>query len=151
MNAKRPAKSFEQRLREQLLSRGVPIPETESRLLTISGQTTADVRPDFRRLALALQEEIERKMEGVELSSPLSGVIFFPTILNPNVASMPDFITHKRDLSVFVGLKIDHQTWINSSTDERITLLRDNLRASLEKIKKTYLSPEDKAVLLAAI
>lgn len=151
MNAKVAVKSFEQKLRERLLAAGIPIQEGPSRLLTISGQTTPDVRSDLRKLALALQAKIENVTRSMTLGSPLTGVVVFPTILNPDIASMPDFITHKRDFSVLVGLNIDHQAWIASSIEDRTSLLRDNLRASIKMIRKSYLLAADRDTLLDAI
>ena len=50
----------------------------------------------------------------------------------------------KRDNSVSVGIGIDFKLWERSSELERLGLLTDNIRCSLDKIQSRYLVDEDR-------
>jgi len=118
-------------------------------LFVISGRVTPDVASESGRISKEFEAEIVRMLASVEMTSPLTGIVLFPTILNPNIASMSDKVTHKRsDGSVFVALGISHGKWTVASPTERIDLLADNICASLRNIKDTRLLPGDRAKLL---
>jgi hypothetical protein len=61
---------------------------------------------------------------------------------------IPD-TTHysNKDNSVSVGIKIDFALWERSSEFERLGLLADNIRRSLDKIQSRYLVEEDREKL----
>jgi hypothetical protein len=121
-------------------------------LFVISGRVTPDVGLESGRLSKKFQREILRLLLSVELTSSLKGIVLFPTILNPDIASLSDSVTYKRkEGSVFVALEISHAQWINASLGERIDLLANNIRMSVEKITGKHLVPADRAKLLDVI
>jgi hypothetical protein len=84
--------------------------------------------------------------KGGAFSSPISGLLILPKIMDDSIApSPPDHIGYKKeDNSVSVGLNIDFVLWERSSELERLGLLADNIRRSLDKIKSRYLVDEDR-------
>lgn len=69
--------------------------------------------------------------------------------MDDSIAPIPsDHIRHdKRDNSVSVGIKIDFVLWERSSEFERLGLLADNIRCSLDKIESRYLVDDDREKL----
>jgi hypothetical protein len=121
---------------------GIPI------LFTINGKSTKDVSKESSRLELAFQKEIVHRLKGLEISSSLTAISLFPTILDPDIASMPDHVTYRRDGSVYVGLNIDHGRWMGSSALEKIDLFAENICSCIGKIKGSRLVPADRVKLL---
>jgi len=121
-------------------------------LFVISGRVTPDVRPEPGRLSKKLEAEIVRMLASVELASPLKSIVLFPTILNPDIASLADSVTYKRNEgSMFVALGIAHAQWLNASQAGRIDLLACNVRMSVEKIPGKHLGSNDRSILLHII
>jgi len=69
--------------------------------------------------------------------------------MDDSIAPPPaDYVGYKKgDNSVSVGLNIDFVAWERSSELERLGLLADNIRCSLDKIKRRYLVDEDREKL----
>lgn len=101
------------------------------------------------KLAVLLEDEIFSEIGKIVINSPISGVGIFPTIFNPNIAPPPPESVRytKRDNSVSVGINIDFALWERSSELERLGLLADNIRCSLDKIKSRYLVDADREKL----
>lgn len=116
-------------------------------LLVISSRVTPDVAPTTSALTKALEAEILQM--SAKIASTLSSIILFPTILDPNVASLKDSVTYKNgERSVFVAVSIPYGRWKNASERDRIDLLADNVRDSIEKIPNRYIQISDKTALL---
>src|SRR5262245_2619538 len=104
-------------------------------LFVISGRATPDVSSESGKLSKRLEAEIMQRMTPDELTSHLKAIVLFPTILNPEIASLPDSVTHKRsEGAMFVALGISHAEWIDASAAGQLDLIARNVRASLEKI-----------------
>lgn len=118
-------------------------------LFVVSSRVTPDVAAEVGRISKQFETEIVRMLASVEITSPLTGIVLFPTILNPNTALMADNVTYKKgDGSVFVALGTLHVKWVKASPAERIDLIADNICISLTMIKDTRLLPGDRAKLL---
>ncbi len=66
-------------------------------LFVISGKVTPDVASESGRISKEFEAEIVRMLASVEMTSPLTGIVLFPTILNPNIASMSDKVTSQAE------------------------------------------------------
>jgi hypothetical protein len=100
-------------------------------------------------LAKIFEDEAFAAVSGVALSSPITGILFLPGIIDKAIAPTPpdSVVYQKRDGSVSVGIKVDFDLWERSSELERLGLLTDNIRCSLDKIKSRYLYDEDREIL----
>ena len=100
-------------------------------------------------LAMAFEENVFASLENVEFSSPITGMAILPVIVDDTIAPPPPDSSHffKKDNSVSVGIKIDFALWERSSELERLGLLADNIRRSLDKIQSCYLVDEDREQL----
>jgi hypothetical protein len=76
-------------------------------------------------------------------------MVILPIIIDDAVAPPPPDSTRffEKDNSVSVGIKIDFALWERSSELERLGLLADNIRCSLDKIKSRYLLDGDREKL----
>jgi hypothetical protein len=118
-------------------------------LFVVSGRATPDVAGESDRISKEFQAEIVRMLASVQMTSPLTGIVLFPAILSPDIASMSDDVTYKRsDGSVFVALGISHAKWMTALPAERIDLMADSIRASVRRIKNTRLLQDDRTKLL---
>jgi hypothetical protein len=109
--------------------------------------TTVHVRS--KNLSRAFEEEVFASFVNVEFSPPISGILILPIIVDDAIAVPPPDTTHysNKDNSVSVGIKIDFALWERSSEFERLGLLADNIRRSLDKIQSRYLVEEDREKL----
>jgi hypothetical protein len=102
-----------------------------------------------RNLSRAFEDEVFSSFENVEFSSPITGLVILPIIIDDAIAPSPPDSTHffEKDNSVSVGINIDFALWERSSELERLGLLADNIRCSLDKIQNRYLVHEDREKL----
>jgi hypothetical protein len=121
--------------------------------IVIVGKFTVDIGRESILLLKEFQTEIRRMSADVNFRSPISGILLFPTIINPEIiGSMSDYVKfRKSENGVRVATTIPHQKWISASTTERIRLLADNIRESLNRIKEVHLLADDRVALLAAV
>lgn len=142
------------RLLERLRARGHPLYSDDPDLpfaFFISGRTTLDVGEDSRRITNQFQIEMVERLRHKEFGSSLTGLILFPTILNPSIAISDDYVSNKRDGSVHVGVNIDYASWITASFDEKTALFRDCLMQSIGRIAKSRLRQADRDALLSVV
>ena len=97
-------------------------------------------------LAKMFEDEMLSSSVNMKFLSPISGILILPTIIDRSVAVPPDDYTgyQKSDNSVSVGINIDFELWQRSSELERLSLLADNIRSALSKIRRRYLVDEDR-------
>ena len=127
-----------------------------SRNLQLDARLTFIIRPfttvgvEKGNLAPSFEEETCAAIRKQEFSSPIAGIAIFPTIFDTAVAPRPrDYVKYKKgENSVFVGLHIDFVSWTSASEQERLGLLADNIRNSIERIPGKYLSNSDRMMLL---
>jgi len=102
-----------------------------------------------RNLSWAFEDEVFSSFNGFTFSSPISGILILPKIIDSSIAPPPpDYVGYKKaDNSVSVGLNIDFALWERSSELERLGLLADNIQCSLDKIQSRYLVDEDREKL----
>jgi hypothetical protein len=95
------------------------------------------------------EDEVFASFKNIHFSSTITGILILPGIIDGSVAPPPpDYIGYqKKDNSVSVGIKIDFALWERSSELERLGLLADNIRCSLDKIQSRYLADEDREKL----
>jgi hypothetical protein len=95
------------------------------------------------------EDEVFASFKELVFSSPITGVLILPGIIDSSIAPPPpDYVGHqKKDNSVSVGIKIDFAVWERSSEWQRLELLADNIRCSLDKIQSRYLVDEDREKL----
>ena len=111
-----------------------------------------DVAPDSGPLSNAFQTELRPMMDSIQMSSPLTGVVVFPTILNPSIGgSIEDSVKNKRDSSVWIALNIPHARWMEASPLEKVDLFAQNISNSFNKIAKTRLGTADRVKLLGLV
>lgn len=104
-------------------------------------------------LASWCEDAIFEAVSGMSFESPITGIVISPKIFDENVAEPPeDSLTHKKnERSVFVSLGIDFVTWDRASRKDRIHLLVENIKRSVERIPDVYLQQSDSKKLLLAI
>ncbi|MFA5120973.1 hypothetical protein [Zavarzinia sp.] len=104
-------------------------------------------------LSWIFEEKIKFIIDNAEFSSPISGILILPTIIDRNIVPPPpDYVGYKKsDNSVSVGLNIDFSLWQRSSELERLALLADNIRDSLRMIKNRYLLEVDRKKLYKVV
>jgi len=115
---------------------------------TIRFFSTAGI--ESRDLARWFEDEMFSAIKDISFESPITGVAIFPTVFDSAIAPAPDdYMTYKRkEKSVFVGLNIDFLSWASGSREERLSLLANNIRQSLERVPDKYLSRSDRKKLL---
>ena len=101
-------------------------------------------------LASWLENEIFSAINIVAFESPIIGIAIFPTIFDSAIASAPkDYLTYKKkERSVFVGLNISFSSWTSGSREEKLSLLANNIKQSIERIADKYVSSSDRKKLL---
>jgi hypothetical protein len=104
-------------------------------------------------LASWFEKAIFKAVSGMTFESPITGIVIFPKIFDRTVAEPPeDHLTYKEnEKSVFVGVNIDYSAWECASREEKLKLLADNLKTSLERIPDIYLTKSDSKKLLLAV
>jgi hypothetical protein len=100
-------------------------------------------------LSRMFEDEVFASFKDITFSSAITGILILPGIIDSSIASPPpDYIGYqKKDNSVSVGINIDFALWERSSELERLGLLADNIRCSLDKIQGRHLTDEDRAKL----
>jgi hypothetical protein len=95
------------------------------------------------------EDEVFASFKDIFFSSAITGILILPVIIDSSIAPPPrDYSGYqKKDNSVSVGVKIDFALWERSSELERLGLLADNIRHSLDKIQSRYLVAEDRKKL----
>lgn len=151
--ARKAPKSYEDKLIERLRARGFKLytEQVGARFGFIVSPTTT-VGVDLGKLPLGFRDEVFRIIKNAPFDSPLAGVVLFPKILDPSIASQPDFITHKRrDNAYFVSVNIPVTVWSEAPRTERVDLLADNLIESIGRIPPRHLTANDRQTLDNAI
>src|ERR1700744_2490964 len=94
-----------------------------------------------KHLSWMLEGGILSLFQGASFSSPISGILIIPPIIDKMVAPPPpDYIGYKKkDNSVSVGMNIDFRLWQCSSELQRLGLLVENIHSSLNMIQSRYL------------
>lgn len=116
----------------------------------VSPTTTGNV--DIGKFAVEFRDEVFRLIKNAPFESPLTGVVLFPTILDPLIATMPDTITHKRrDKAYFVSVNIPFALWAEAAPTERVDLFADNLIESIDRIPGRHLAQADCQILTEAV
>lgn len=116
----------------------------------ISPMVTAGV--NVRLIALKFMDETFRRIQSASFASTLSGIVFLPKILDPQMIKSNDFVSYKRsDKSVHVGLNISFAEWTRASPGERVDMFADNLVESINRISPKRLLPDDRQKLLAVL
>ncbi len=107
------------------------------------------VNAGSKNLSWTFEAEVFSSFSGVTFSSPISGILILPKIIDSSIASpTPDYVGYRKaDNSMTVGIKIDFGLWDRSSELEQLGLLADNIRCSLDKIKSRYLVDADREKL----
>lgn len=104
------------------------------------------------RLPLQMRDEVFSRIRTHVFQSPLTGIVFFPTILDPKIAVVEDKLTHKRtEKEMFVALNIPFRDWEAASAEQRIDLLAGNLLESIRRIPSKHLPDSDKAKLASFV
>jgi hypothetical protein len=100
-------------------------------------------------LSRMFEDEVFASFKEVVFSSVITGILILPGIIDSSIAHPPpDYVGYKKkDNSVSVGINIDFALWERSSELERLGLLADNIRSSLDKIQSRYLAAEDREKL----
>jgi hypothetical protein len=102
-----------------------------------------------KKLSWAFEDELFSSLRSVRFSSPVTGILILPGIIDRSIAPPPSdsFKHHKEDNSVSVGNNLDFEEWQRSSEMERLELLTQNIHSSLDRIKNSYLFDEDRRIL----
>jgi hypothetical protein len=105
---------------------------------------------ESRDLARWFEDEIFSAIRDLPFESPITGIAIFPTIFDSAIASAPkDYLTYKKkERSVFVGLNINFSSWTSGTREEKLSLLANNIRQSIERVPDRYLSSSDRKKLL---
>ena len=101
------------------------------------------------KLSWTFEDEVFASFKEVTFSSPITGILVLPVIIDSSMAAVPpDYVGYKKaDNSVSVGLNIDFMLWQRSSELERLSLLADNIRRSLDRVESRYLLDADRVKL----
>lgn len=104
-------------------------------------------------LASWLEDEIFSTIKDLEFESPITGIAIFPTIFDGEISDPPaDYLTYKKsEKSVFVGLNIEFSSWASGSKQEKLRLLSDNIKRSIERIPNKYLTNSDREKLMSTV
>jgi hypothetical protein len=101
------------------------------------------------KLSWTFEDDVFASFKEVTFSSPITGILVLPVIIDSSMAAVPpDYVGYKKaDNSVSVGLNIDFMLWQRSSELERLSLLADNIRRSLDRVESRYLLDADRVKL----
>ena len=112
----------------------------------------ATVGVEVRLVSLGFMQECFKLVERTSFISPISGIVFFPKILDPRIIKSKDVLSHKRaHKSIYVGVNIPFNKWMTASPSMRLHLFAENLIASIDRISSKYLYPEDRRNLLETV
>jgi hypothetical protein len=162
MAGKAPKMSYEERraeedrrVREALVKAGVSLGPDQSgaRLrIGITARVTKDMGLEFGRLSIAFKNEMIRFLKNISIDSPIMELYIFPMMLNPKIATMPDYVRCKQKFRVAsVGLNLSYLEWVNLSHAEKVDLLAKNICDSIGKIGEQCLSHPDREKLLTIV
>jgi len=103
-------------------------------------------------LASWCEDSIFEAVRGMTFESPITGIMISPKIFDKDIAEPPeDSLTYKEnERAVIIGLSIDFATWSRASRKERLHLLVESIKHSIEHIPNAYLSQSDSEKLLIA-
>lgn len=119
---------------------------SESAIASIDvASSTGEIGPPFAA-------ELRKVLAGVQFSSPIKTIVFFPTLIAPEMGVMRDKITYKRsEPSVFIKINIDYSRWRAADRRDRLELYADALKRGIMQVKSSKLSAEDRGKLLRTI
>jgi hypothetical protein len=105
---------------------------------------------ESRDIARWFEDAIFSAIKDLAFESHIKGIAIFPVIFDSAIASAPnEYLTYKKkEKSVFVGLNIDFSSWTRGSREEKLDLLANNIRQSIERVPDKYLSSSDRKKLL---
>jgi hypothetical protein len=151
--ARKAPKSYEDKLLERARQRGVTLhaKQVDAKFKFLVRPTTT-VGVDLDKLQVGFEDDVFSLIKNAPFESPLTGIVLFPKILDPSIATMPDSITHKRkERSFFVSLNIPFAVWSQAPRPDRVDLLADNLIESIRRIPARHLTANDCQILDSAI
>jgi len=137
---------YEQKLIDRLKAAGYPVRHEQSDAtfgFLIRPYATVEVAS--KDLAHVLEHVMFKSVSQKVFESPITGIAIFPKIIDKNVVEAPkDKVTFKRkERSVFVTYDIDYEKWQGASRSEKLDLLVENVKRSLEGIPSKYLLASD--------
>jgi hypothetical protein len=105
---------------------------------------------DSLDMASGFENEIFSAINTSALESEITGIVIFPAIFDEQIGPAPkNYVKYKKDeKSVFVGLTIEFSTWSSASGKEKLQLLSNNIKRSIELIPDTYLLSPDRKRLI---
>lgn len=109
---------------------------------------------DIRLLAHAFKNIVFRKIKTIRFESPITGFVFFPTIVDPEIISgaPQNTVKYKRkEKCYFVGLVIPFIAWSRASLSERVDLLTNNLIDSLNAVPGRHLFDSEKQEIIKVV
>jgi hypothetical protein len=127
------------------------VPDDLPITFVLSPTTTVGLLRLNDTILLSFQDEVRQLLRGRKLTSSLSGLLVFPQIMDPRIGSFKDFVTYKRDRSVYVGENIDHEKWSSTPAVEQVDLLAENIANSIRKIRNSRLNDDDRKLLLGIV
>jgi len=146
-------KSQEQTLLEQMNAAKVgvePVRENLRFKIHISPLTTTGV--DVRLIALSFRDQISAIIQNFDFASPISGMVFIPRIMDPEIAKSPDKLRYDKTQKLFsVGLNTPFSDWVESEKWAQIQLFAENLKESLRRVPDKHLFPDDRLKLMSVI
>lgn len=103
----------------------------------------------FSDLAPLVRESLEIYGGG---DFPLSAVVIFPTILNPEIMVRGDYLSYrKNDNACYIGVNVNYFDWISASKVKKIQIASEVLRSAIKKIPPNRLGENELEVILMAI
>jgi len=135
----------EQKLIERLKAAGYPIRHDRDDapfMFLIRPLTTVGVDIGLSSL---FEDEMLAEIKETQFESPISAILVSPIIINPAIAlPPPDGVTYKRgEKSIFSCINLEFEIWHRASKVEKLTLLSENVRKSINAIARRYLLEED--------
>lgn len=128
-------------------------PQVDSKFcFVISSKVTLGVQ--IRLLAHAFKNIIFRRINKLDFESPITGIVFFPTIFDQRIISEEpqNKTTFKRkDKCYFIAKVIPYPTWSMASLYEQVDLLATNLIDSLNTVPERHLIPREKSQITKII
>lgn len=116
---------------------------------TESCVASIDVSADVTRIGQRFQDELRILLAKEKFYSPLEDVIFFPTVIPPEMGIMPDKVTIKRsEPAVFLKINIPHQTWLSSDDKKKSELYLSALAKGVEQIPDRKLRASDREMFM---
>jgi hypothetical protein len=147
-------KNREEIMLERLKRAGLEVPsdQFDARFRFVISPVVTPGISDVSALAIGYQDAVAELIRKLSLISPISGIVFFPRVMDPHTGQFPDLLSYKRkERAIFVGVNVQYATWMEISLNARIDLFAENLVESIHRISEKYLYREDKNNLLRAI